>query len=167
MWYKKDEQPLRFAVWVSASGLGGVVGTVFLWGIGHIKGSLHPWQYQFLILGALTVAWGVIIAFVLPNNPVEARFLSTEDKVIAVERMRSGQTGIENSKFKIYQLKEALFDIKTWAYVLITFCVQLVNGAVSGFGSIIISSFGFAPLESVLITGAVGGVVFTTLLASG
>ncbi len=44
MWYKKDEQPLRFSVWVSASGFGGIVGSIILWGIGHLNGALSPWQ---------------------------------------------------------------------------------------------------------------------------
>ncbi|RDL40510.1 Uncharacterized protein BP5553_00489 [Venustampulla echinocandica] len=167
MWYRKNEQPLRFAIWVSASGLGGVIGTAILWGIGHIQGSLHPWQYQFLILGAATTVWGIVVAVVLPNNPVEARFLSTPDKVLAVERMVAGQTGIENSRFKMYQVKEALLDLKTWAFVLITFCVELVNGAVSGFGTIIVRSFGFEAFEAVLIAGSMGAVVFVSLLLSG
>ncbi|KAH7152647.1 MFS general substrate transporter [Dactylonectria macrodidyma] len=167
MWYRKDEQPLRFAIWVSASGLGGVLGTILLWGIGHIQGALHPWQYQFIILGAVTIVWGVIIALVLPNNPVEARFLSMEDKILAVERMRAGQTGIENSQFKPHQVKEALKDFKTWTFVIIAFTCQLVNGAVSGFGVVIISSFGFGQFESVLVAGSVGGVVFLSLLFAG
>lgn len=33
MWYKKDEQPLRFSIWVSVSGFGGIVGSIILWGI--------------------------------------------------------------------------------------------------------------------------------------
>jgi MFS family permease len=167
MWYKPTEQPLRFAVWYASTGLGGLVGSIATWGIGHITGALQPWQYQFIILGAITVAWGFIVLYLLPDNPVRARFLSHVEKAIAVERMRRGQTGIENSHFKGYQVKEALLDLKTWLLVAMTLSIQMVNGAVTGFGSIIVSSFGFNGLHSVLLTGALGGIVFVLLLGSG
>ena len=76
MWYKPAEQPLRFAVWYASTGLGGLVGSIATWGIGHIVGALNPWQYQFIILGAITVAWGFVVLYLLPDNPVQARFLS-------------------------------------------------------------------------------------------
>jgi MFS family permease len=167
MWYKPTEQPLRFAVWYASTGLGGLVGSIATWGIGHIHGALQPWQYQFIILGAITVAWGLVVLYLLPDNPVQARFLSHMEKTIAVERMRRGQTGIENSHFKGYQMKEALLDLKTWLLVVMTLSIQMVNGAVSGFGSIIVSSFGFNGFQSVLLTGALGGIVFILLLGFG
>jgi MFS family permease len=164
MWYKPAEQPLRFAVWYASTGFGGLVGAIAAWGIGHIRGALQPWQYQFIILGAITVIWGFIVLYILPDNPIHARFLSHSERTIAVERMRRGQTGIENNHFKIYQVKEALLDLKTWILVMMTLSIQMLNGAVSGFGSIIISSFGFNGLKSVLLTGALGGIVFILLL---
>lgn len=167
MWYKPAEQPFRFAVWYASTGFGGLVGSIGMWGIGHIHGHLHPWQYQFIILGAITVAWGFVILYCLPDNPVQARFLSDVERTISIERMRRGQTGIENSHFKGYQIKEALLDPKTWLLVMMTFSIQMVNGAVSGFGSIIVSGFGFDGLQSVLLTGALGGIVFILLLGFG
>jgi sugar phosphate permease len=167
MWYKPAEQPLRFAVWYASTGFGGLVGAIAAWGIGHIRGALQPWQYQFIILGAITVIWGFIVLYILPDNPIHARFLSHSERTIAVERMRRGQTGIENNHFKIYQVKEALLDLKTWILVMMTLSIQMLNGAVSGFGSIIISSFGFNGLKSVLLTGALGGIVFILLLGFG
>lgn len=110
MWYKADYQPLRFAVRVSASGIGGVVGTALLWAIGHNKGALSPWKHQSIIVGAVTSAWKILIAFTLPRSPQSARFLSGRDRTLALERIRTGRTGIENTKFKSYQFKEAFID---------------------------------------------------------
>lgn len=167
MWYKKHEQPLRFAIWWAASGLGGLVGSICIWGIGHIHGSLPSWKYQFLILGAVTVLWGIIVFLVLPDNPTEARFLTDEDKIIAVERMRAGQTGIENNHFKLYQVKEAFTDIKNWASVVIIMCVQLANGATGGFITIIVASLGFSKFQSILFLGALGAVTIVVLPTAG
>ena len=110
--------------------------------------SLRPWQYQYLILGAVTVVWGLGMIRFLPDNSIQARFLSDRDRILTIERMRPGQTGIEISHFKLYQAKEALLDIKTWLMMLMVFCTHLVNAAVTGFGSIIVSGFGFSPVAS-------------------
>jgi hypothetical protein len=103
----------------------------------------------------------------LPDNPTEAWFLSSQHRIWAVKRMRAAQTGIENTQFKAYQVKEALLDPKTWLLVISAFCITIVNGALSGFGSIIIASFGFSPFESVLLSGSTGGIVLVSLVIAG
>lgn len=50
---------------------------------------------------------------------------------MAVERLRSNQTGLKNIAFKRYQLVEALWDPKTWFLILFGLSTQVVNGAVS------------------------------------
>lgn len=167
MWYTREEQPLRIAIWYSASGMGSLLAGIAFYGIGHIHGSLHPWKYQYLILGSLTVIWGGVVTYFLPDNPMKARFLSTEERILAVKRMRSAQTGIENTTFKPYQAKEALLDPKTWLMVITAFTITLVNGALSGFGSIIVRSFGFSALNSVLLSGSSGAVLVIFLVGFG
>ena len=66
-----------------------------------------------------------------------------------------------------YQAREALLDPKNWLLVLMTLCTHMVNGGVSGFGTIIVRSFGYSPLKSVLMVGCVGVVVLGSLLISG
>lgn len=46
------------------------------------------------------------------DNPMNAKFLTNEEKVIAIERVRSNQNGIENKHWKMEQCKEALLDWK-------------------------------------------------------
>lgn len=58
-------------------------------------------------------------------------------------------------------------DPKTWLMFVTTFAIHFVNGAVSGFGAIIVRSFGYAQLLSILLIGCVGIVVSATLLLTG
>ena len=150
MWYKSFEQPLRYAIWYSAVGMGTLLGTLVLYAIGQISGPLAPWKYQFLIIGAASSAWGIAVWFLLPDSPMTAYFLTPEQRIVAVERMRYEQTGIENKTVKSAQIKEAFADPKTWLFVGITFLSNFTNGAVTGFGSIIVKSFGVClPLSPV------------------
>ena len=167
MWWKRDEQPLRYSLWYTSTGLGALLGSLLIFGIGHIHGSLDPWKYQYLILGGITVAWGALLMWLLPQNPASARFLSPEERLIAVERKRIEQTGIEDKHFKWYQLRELALDPVTWLFIPTTFCLHFANGGVSGFGSVIVNSLGYTPLQSILLTGAVGVGVFVTCLIAG
>ena len=142
MWYRRHEQPLRYAIWYSASGMGVLVGVLILYAIGHIHGHLHPWRYQFAILGSVSSVWGVLLWFILPDNPITARFLSQRLKIVAIERMRFEQIGIENKVIKRDQIRETFSDPKTYFYMVTVFAASLTNGAATGFGSVIVESFG-------------------------
>ncbi|KUL86839.1 hypothetical protein ZTR_05338 [Talaromyces verruculosus] len=167
MWWKRAEQPLRYALWYTSTGLGGLLGSLLIFGIGHIQGSLQPWKYQYLILGAGTTVWGIVLIFLLPQNPASAKFLKPEERLAAVERMRLEQTGIENKEFKLYQINELFRDPVTWILLPTTFCLHFANGGISGFGSVIIRSFGYSSFQSVLLVGAVGAGVFVTCIIVG
>jgi MFS family permease len=155
MWYKRREQPLRFAVWLSAGGISILIGSLIFYAIGHIHRRLAAWQYQFMIVGCFSCVWGVCLWFLLPDNPLTAFFLLREMKAVALERIRSELIGIENKQFKPEQAKEAFIDPKTYLYMLILFSVNITNGAASGFGSIIVQSFRvcyFLVYKSVMLT---------------
>lgn len=112
--YTQAEQALRQSVWLAATGMWIIIGGALNYGFAQIKGGgLQGWQWIYLLAGVLTLAYG-IGAFWLPSSPVEARFLSREEKVVAVERLRLGQTGVRCEKLKWAQVREALLDIKVW-----------------------------------------------------
>ena len=56
----------------------------------------------------------------MPDSPVHAQKLTAEEKIAALERVRDGQIGTENKKFKVEQVKETLLDVRTWLIVLST-----------------------------------------------
>lgn len=55
-----------------------------------------------------------LIHFYRPNNPYEAKFLTSREKYIVIQRKASDNTGIESKTFKVEQVWEAIWDIKTW-----------------------------------------------------
>ena len=115
MWYKRREQPMRFAIWFSASGISILIGSLIFYAIGQVHGKLHPWRYQFMIIGCFSSVWGIMLWFLLPDSPLTAFFLTKDMRRIAVERMRLEQIGIESKRFKPEQLKEAFKDPKTFS----------------------------------------------------
>lgn len=167
LFWKRQEQPLRYSLWYMSQGVGGFLGPMMVYGIGHIHGDLSPWKYQYLILGAITVAWGVIMVFLLPNNPESAQFLNESERKVAAARIRLEQVTDETKVIKFYQIVEGLKDPKTWLTVAATYCIHFINGVCSGFGSIIVRSFGYSPFKSVLITGCAGLYLLGVLAITG
>uniref|UniRef100_A0A8H7N127 Major facilitator superfamily (MFS) profile domain-containing protein n=1 Tax=Bionectria ochroleuca TaxID=29856 RepID=A0A8H7N127_BIOOC len=130
------------------------------------RGGLHSWQYIYLMAGAVTFLFG-LLCFIIPNSPVSAWFLTKEEKFAAVERLRYGQTGVRCTTFKKSQLKEAILDIKIWLVALMMASAYTVNGAVSGFGPLIVSTFGWSTLDSILFQFPLGGLCFIVILLTG
>ena len=120
-WYTKAEQGTRTGIWFSFNGWAQIFGGLVAYGIarGTEDGgvAIAGWKIVFLLTGLLTAVIGVIFLFTVPDNQMNARWLNKEDRVLAIERVRVNQQGIGNKHFKLYQLREALLDPLTWAFV--------------------------------------------------
>ncbi|KAL8774315.1 MAG: hypothetical protein Q9209_001066 [Squamulea sp. 1 TL-2023] len=166
-YYTQEEQALRQSWWLSSTGAWTMIGGALNYGFAQISGgSLKGWQYIYLLAGALTVGFGCV-CFWIPNSAVDAWFLSKEERVVAVERLRKGQTGVRCQILKREQLSEAVLDIKIWLLFFMMAAAYTVNGAVSGFGPLIVSTFGYTALESILLQFPLGGLVFIFILITG
>jgi len=64
-------------------------------------------------------------------------------------------------------LREAFLDIKLWLVFVLMASAYTVNGAVSGFGPLIVSTFGWSTLESILWQFPLGALCLVTILLSG
>jgi MFS family permease len=117
-YYTQSEQALRQSWWFSGTGWFTIIGGALNYGFAQIQGDLHSWQYLYILAGGLTFLFG-LWCFALPSHALDAWFLSPEERVTAVERLRAGQTGIKNTRIKMAQIKEALLDVKVWLVALI------------------------------------------------
>lgn len=116
--YTQKEQSLRQSWWFSSTGLFTIIGGGLNYGFGQITGgALKRWQYIYLFAGALTIFFG-LWCFAIPNSVASAWYLSAEERVAAVERLRKGQTGVRCHKIKTSQLREAVLDVKVWLVAL-------------------------------------------------
>jgi len=120
-------------LWYTANGFGIAIGGLLGTGIGHIKGSLPSWKYEFLIIGALCCIWGIVMFIMLPDSPLTAKGMNMHEKRMTVERLRENQTGVENKHFKAYQVWEALKDYKLYLFYALGVVGNVPNGGISNF----------------------------------
>lgn len=116
-YYTQPEQALRQSWWFSGTGWFTIIGGGLNYGFAQIDGALKTWQYLYVFAGALTFLFG-LWCFALPNSPLDAWFLTSEERLVAVERLRAGQTGVRNQTIKSAQIKEAILDVKIWLIVV-------------------------------------------------
>lgn len=164
MWYTRREQPLRMGLWYTANGFGIALGGLLGYGIGHIKGKLPSWKYEFIIVGALCCVWGIVMFLFLPDSPVTAPLMSKRERRVAVERLRENQTGVENKHFKWYQVKDTFLDPKTYLFFLLGIVCNIPNGGISNFGTLIIKGFGFSTLVTTLMQIPYGCIIAISIL---
>lgn len=131
MYYTREEQPLRMGIWIGSAGLGYVIAGIASFGIGHIQSSLASWRLIFLIWGAITTAWGVILALLLPGSPFTTKWLTDAERVVALNRVKGNKTGVENKEFKMKQFFEAMTDLKTWLLFLFAVASNAPNGGLT------------------------------------
>lgn len=117
-YYTQSEQALRQSWWFSGAGWFTVIGSALNYGFAQISGgSLARWQYIYIFAACLTFLFGIWCIF-LPESPLDAWFLNPEERLVAIERLRAGQTGVRSHEIKWDQIKEALLDVKVWLVAL-------------------------------------------------
>ncbi|KAG9120726.1 hypothetical protein FRC07_003662 [Ceratobasidium sp. 392] len=166
MWWRRREQTMRLSFWQAMNGVTAMIGSLLAFGIGHIGGSLRPYQAIFLFVGLLTLVLSPIVYFVLPDSPTTAKFLSREEKVIALERLRANNQGTESKTWEWSQVREVLLDPKTHMWMIMQFTCALPSGGISTFGPLIIKGFGFSQFYTILFNIPFGALQVIVTLGS-
>lgn len=125
-WYTKSEQAPRFSIWYCGLGVGQIIGGLISYGFQHVQHpSLSGWKIMFIVLGIVTSLIGVATLFILPDTPMQAKFLTEAEKVALLKHVAVNKTGIENHHFKLSHVKETILDIQIWLMVLVTILVSI------------------------------------------
>lgn len=160
-YYRKKEMFVRTACWFAANGIGIIVGSAIGYALVQDmeKYTIEAWKLVFIITGVLTVFLGAVTYFHVPDTPTGAWWLTDEDKLRVVERIRVNQQGFGNTKFKWYQFKEAMIDIRTWLFFVFAICVNVPNGGLTNFSTILLTeTMGFTPSRALLMQMPQGAV---------
>ncbi|KAI8659163.1 MFS domain-containing protein [Fusarium sp. Ph1] len=152
VFWKKSEQPIRNGIIMTV--FSSVVNGFLSWLVGLIPedAPLARWQYLYLLTGSMNVLYSIFMLIYLPDSPMNARFLSVEERWHAVQRLAENRTGIEGNKWKWNQAFEAVLDVKIWIMFFFNISVNIPNGGLITFGAIIIKNLGFDPQKSALLS---------------
>jgi len=108
-------------------------------------------------MGPITVVWGLFIAWHLPSSPATARWLTDEQRLMAIERIRANKTGTAAQGIKWNQFWEAGRDPRLYLCALAVFSASVPNGGISSFGATLVEGFGFTTKQTTLLGMSTGG----------
>ncbi|KAK4512772.1 uncharacterized protein ATC70_003478 [Mucor velutinosus] len=151
--YRRCEQSAAYGFLWFSNGAGTMVGAACAYGISWINNAngIHSWRWPYIIWGSLTVLFGIMTFFFLPDNPHSFMFrLTEEEKAIVEERTQ------DNAVVRVYEIKkhhiwEAIKEPRLWLLAFSTLCNNLHNGGLVVFSTILVKAFGFTSQESILL----------------
>lgn len=113
--------------------------------------AIPTWKYIYILVGCISFVWSVFMLYFLPDSPINAKFLTIREKVFMVKRVAANSTGVSSSSWKWQQVAESFLDVRTYLIMLFNFGINVPNGGLSTFSSIIIKNLGFSSVESSLM----------------
>ena len=166
-WYKRDELGLRTAILSSGNVLSNAFGALIASGILEgMQGKLGhaAWRWLFYIEGALTMFFAVVAIFVLPDFPTTTRWLTPQERALAIKRMEEdvGISDHEETGRKGNGLWLAITDWKVWwlAFMLMS---ESVAQSFSAYFTTLTATLGYNPTVSLVLVAP--PFLFTTLFS--
>ncbi|KZS96309.1 MFS general substrate transporter [Sistotremastrum niveocremeum HHB9708] len=152
MFYTRTEIGERIGWVFSCNGVALIISGFLSFGVAHISPKDHPdqWEWLMIILAVATFLTSIVFWFYFPDNPVKVTWLTQEEKIKVVKRVRGNMNGIETKRFKMYQLREALLDTKTWVFFFAG-CLANIQSGIGSQYSLVIKAYGFTTLTTTLL----------------
>lgn len=122
-WYRRSELAFRLALYLTMAPLAGAFGGLLASGIltlDHV-GSLQSWRMIFAIEGIITMGLGLLAFVTLTDRPHTARWLTQEEKDLAIARVMSERVGTTEvlDKIDVPKTRQGIVSPTTLATALI------------------------------------------------
>ncbi|CEH12572.1 allantoate permease of the major facilitator superfamily [Ceraceosorus bombacis] len=153
--FPPKKSPWVQLLWWAAGGLANVMLTMVAYKLIIDEGNvtllhgLSSWKWLHIICAAVTFAIFVPLLLFLPNTPVDAKWLTRDEKVHTIAMIRETHAGVANRHFKWHHLRELYTDLKSWLFIFHMFFNELPNNTSQQLPLIVVG-FGFTPAESAL-----------------
>ncbi|KAH7161605.1 major facilitator superfamily domain-containing protein [Dactylonectria macrodidyma] len=175
--YTRFDLGVRLALFYGQYAIAGAFSGSIAYGVFHIhSGTLKNWQYLFIIEGALTCFFAIVAWFWLPSGPGTAWFLTPDERLFAVERMKLdtaafvrheyGEDGMEKDRLHRRDFVETAKDWKLWSVLVLNICASVPSSAFSVFLPLVVQGLGYESILANLMTvppfacGAIGLYIF-------
>ncbi|KAI7862749.1 major facilitator superfamily domain-containing protein [Spinellus fusiger] len=151
--YRRSEQSACFCFTSFCTGFGTVIGIGITIGISTLNGryGLHAWRWGYIIYGIITMVLGIVVFFLLVDNPYSKLLRITEKQKLIVEDRIRDNAVVKNKVIKRNQIWEALNEPRLWLLSVAMFCCYLQNSALITFSTLLVRGLGFSSPQSILL----------------
>lgn len=163
IFYTRKEIATRISILYTGNILATAFAGLIAAGIFEMGGlaGISGWKWLFILQGAATFVVAVASVFVLPDDPLNTRWLNEEERQLANARVVSDQVGAKGGQSTFAGLKEAARDPKLWLFAFMQHMHLAANGFKNFFPTAV-ETLGFSQLITLtlvcppyLIAGAI------------
>lgn len=124
-WFPDKQRAHTVALFATGTVIAGIVGSPLSGAILelHNKGGLAGWQWLFLLEGIPAVLMGLVVFFVLPNRPQNAKWLSPAEKVWVQSRL--DEEALQSKGKAHFRLSDAFKSGRIWLLCFIYFLLTV------------------------------------------
>ncbi|KAG0018965.1 hypothetical protein BGZ81_009981 [Podila clonocystis] len=154
LFYKRSEQSFRIAIFLCFNILAGAFGGLLAAAISHLSGKLglQGWQWIFVIEAIPTILLAVVTWFVMTPSPSTAKFLTTDERIYASNRILMECDVLPTANASWRQTREALTDYRIWLICLANMSLHMPSSGVVLFLPSLIKDMGFTATTAQLLT---------------
>ena len=165
-WYPSERRAKAFGMFMSASGIAGVIGGPLA---GTVMNGLHGvngwsgWQWVFLIEGIPSIIAAVVTWFYLTDRPAQASWLTPAQRQLVEDDLARDAASLGHRE---ESLLASLKEGRLWLLILTFFCVIAANSSLTFFGPSVVKEAGFTNPATIgwimslsYLFGAIGMVV--------
>ncbi|EFQ34499.1 major facilitator superfamily transporter [Colletotrichum graminicola] len=166
--YRRGELARRLAIFYAASNIANAFSGLLAFAVFHItRTSLRPWRWLFIIEASATILFAVFAFWYLPRSAAEAKFLTAEEKELALHRIRVDSSSVVGEKMKIREAAKVFKHPTTYGFLAIEICLGVPLQSVGLFMPQIVQRLGYSTIKTNLYTVApnVSGAVMLLILA--
>jgi len=126
-WYPAKERAKTVALFALGGIAAGVIGSPVSGALLRMDGiaGMEGWKWLFLIEAIPAVIMGLVVLFILPNGPADARWLSPQEKGWLLAKL--GNEAKSDSGNKEKRLRDAFTSPRVWLLCLLYFLVNVAG----------------------------------------
>ncbi|KAF4628292.1 hypothetical protein G7Y89_g9859 [Cudoniella acicularis] len=153
-WYRIDERSIRVAFILASATLAGAFGGAIAYGVGHMNmvSGLSAWRWLFILEGIPSLISSVFVFFFLPDYPESVKWLSADEKALAIGRLEFEASHGDDESLTWAQAKETLTDWRLYVHYAIYFGISTPFSSLSLFTPSITAGLGYENLQAQLMT---------------
>ncbi|KAH7044780.1 major facilitator superfamily domain-containing protein [Linnemannia elongata] len=154
LFYKRSEHSFRMAIFLCFNILAGAFGGLLAAGISQLAGkwNLQGWQWIFILEAIPTLLLAVLTWFIMTPSPMEAKFLTEEERIYATNRIIVDSDVVPTVEASWRQTRSALTDVRVYLICLGSMLLHLPSAGVVMFLPSLIADMGFKATTAQLLT---------------
>lgn len=152
-WFPEATRARFIALFLAAVPAASVIGGPLSGWLLGFDGRLHGWQWMLLLEGIPSLILGVMVLWLLPNGPADAKWLSAGEKKILAERLAADRRN-DHKVNALTGFWEMLADKRIWIFILPDFSIVIGLYGMGLWMPQMIKALGFSNLETGFLVAA-------------